>query len=134
MPGPVPPPERPLGAGARARLVVGGLPRARQELRKRHGGAGVISTGDARSKKLRGLCQFVIGDGVAVERRCDDDLAIDDFDVNATPRVSHRVTLARLSVPPRSPTADGTAGLLPAGGWRMQAEQTNDKHHLLNPR
>jgi hypothetical protein len=49
-----------------ARLVVGSLPRARQELRKRHGGAGVTSTGDALGKKLRGLCQLVIGDGVVV--------------------------------------------------------------------
>jgi hypothetical protein len=57
-----------------ARLVVGELPRARQELRKRHSGAWVISTGDALGKKLRGLCRFVVGDGVARERRCDDDL------------------------------------------------------------
>ena len=71
-----------------ARLVVGGLPRARQELRKRHGGAGVISTGDALSKKLRGLCQFVVGDRVARERRRDDDLAIHDFECEGYPTQS----------------------------------------------
>jgi hypothetical protein len=55
------------------------LPRVSQELRKRHGGGGVISIGDALSEKLRRPCQFVVGDGVAGERRRDDDFVINDF-------------------------------------------------------